>query len=407
MVGFKTLAILAGGLLPAASALPKPYYKATQIDHDVIAGQYIVTLNKDLDEASVANHYSFASAIHARSGSGTWGIRKQWKLTNFNGYSGHFDEATIEQIRADSCVFAVEPNRARHLMAVETQRNAPWGLASISSSGSGNGTNSTSSSYSYESAAGEGQFAYIVDTGILDTHEEFDGGRGVKGYNAVADVPFEDKDGHGTHVAGTICGKTYGVAKKATCVAVKVFDGGSSTTETVLDGYNWAVEDIKKQGREAKSVISMSLGGARSDAENRIVEQAFAEGILTVVAAGNDGADASKYSPASAPNAVTVGAADNTNTRAKFSNFGAVVDIFAPGVDIKSAWIGDDSATEILDGTSMATPHVSGLILYLKSVFAGQLDSPAAATKKLLELAVPGIKDPKGANVRAYNGVKA
>ncbi|KAJ1333933.1 oryzin [Microdochium nivale] len=406
MVGLKTLVILAAGLLPAASALPRPYFKATKVDHDVIAGQYIVTLNKDLDEASITNHFSFASAIHARSGSGTWGIRKQWKLHNFNGYSGHFDDATIEQIRADSRVFAVEPNRARRLMAVETQRNAPWGLASISSSGSGGG-NGTSSSYFYEDAAGEGQFAYIVDTGILDTHEEFDGGRGVKGYNAVPDVPFEDVDGHGTHVAGTICGKTYGVAKKATCIAVKVFDGGSATTETVLDGFNWAVEDIKKQSREAKSVISMSLGGARSEAENRIVEQAFAEGILTVVAAGNDGADASKYSPASAPNAVTVGAADKTNTRADFSNFGTVVDIFAPGVDIKSAWIGSDSSTEVLDGTSMATPHVSGLILYLKSVFAGELDSPAAATKKLLELAVSGIKDPKGADVRAYNGVKA
>ncbi|KAH7026549.1 putative subtilisin-like protease [Microdochium trichocladiopsis] len=402
MVGFKTLVILAAGLLPAATAFPKPYFKAIRADHDVIAGQYIVTLNKDLDDVAVANHFSFAAAIHARSGSGTWGIRKQWRLLNFAGYSGHFDDATVEQIRADPSVFAVEPNRVRHLMAVETQKNAPWGLASISNSGSANST-----SYLYEDAAGEGQFAYIVDTGILDTHEEFEGERGVKGYNAVDDVPFEDVDGHGTHVAGTICGKTYGVAKKATCVSVKVFNGGSSTTETVMEGYNWAVQDIKKQGREANAVISMSLGGGRSDAENRIVEQAFNEGILTIVAAGNDGADASEYSPASAPNAVTVGAADISNTRAYFSNFGDVVDIFAPGVGIKSAWIESDTSSEVLDGTSMATPHISGLVLYLKSVFAGELDSPGAATKKLLSLAVPGIKNPKGADVRAYNGVKA
>lgn len=401
MVGFKTLAVLAAGLLPVATALPKPYFKATKTDHDVIAGQYIVTLNKDLDDVAIASHYSFASAVHARSTGGTWGIRKQWKLTNFNGYSGHFDEATIEQIRTDPSVFAVEPNRARHLMAVQTQKNAPWGLTSISSAAKANGT-----SYSYEDVAGEGQFAYIVDTGILDTHSEFEGSRGVKGYNAVDDVPFEDVDGHGTHVAGTICGKTYGVAKKATCVAVKVFNGGSSTTETVLEGYSWAVQDIKKQGRQANSVISMSLGGAASDAENRIVEQAFDEGILTVVAAGNDGVDASNTSPASAPNALTVGAADRSNTRAQFSNFGKVVDIFAPGVGIKSAWIGSDSSSKVLDGTSMATPHVSGLVLYLKSVFAGELGSPADVTKKVLSLAVPGIKDPKGADVRAYNGVK-
>ena len=343
----------------------------------------------------------FAMGIHARSGSGKWGVSKKWCIKSFRGYSAHFDEDTIEQIRQDPSVMAVEPDRRRCLLATETQSNAPWGLASISHK-SGNATE-----YLYDESAGEGQFAYIIDTGILETHEEFEGGRGVKGFNAIDDAPFKDIDGHGTHVAGTICGKTYGVAKKATCVAVKVFNGGTASTETVLEGYQWAVDNITAEGREANSVISMSLGGAKSEAENRAVEEAFNQGILTVAAAGNDNMDASGFSPASAPNAITVAAHDMGNTRAEFSNFGDVVDIFAPGVLIKSAWFTGNDATTVLNGTSMAAPHVSGLVLYLKSLFPGELDDPADATKKLLSLGVEGIKDlKKSANLRAYNGIK-
>ncbi|RYP09743.1 hypothetical protein DL765_008352 [Monosporascus sp. GIB2] len=400
MVAIKQLALFAATLASAVSALPKPA-PFPRADLDIIPGRWIITLKNGLEPSAVESHIHFASAVHARSGSGFWGILKKWNIKSWNGYSAHFDDVTIEQIRQDSSVLAVEPDRVRHLLALETQPNAPWGLASISHRSS-NGT--SGSTYAYDSVAGEGQFAYIIDTGLQTTHEEFEGSRAVLGYNAVDDTEFRDIDGHGTHVAGTICGKTYGVAKKATCVSIKVFNGGEATTETILEGYQWAVNNITAEGREASSVISMSLGGSKSEAENSAVEAAFEQGILTIVASGNDDQDASLYSPASAPSAITVGAADVNNARASFSNWGDVVDIFAPGVDVESAWIGGDSATNIISGTSMATPHVAGLVLYLKSLFPGELDDPAAATEKLLSLAVPGVRDPKGADIRAYNG---
>ncbi|RYP72105.1 hypothetical protein DL771_004436 [Monosporascus sp. 5C6A] len=400
MVAIKQLAVFAATLVSAVSAIPKPAPRP-RADRDIIPGKWIITLQNGLEPSAVESHIHFASAVHARSGSGFWGIQKQWNIKSWNGYSAHFDDATIEQIRQDASVLAVEPDRVRRLMALETQRNAPWGLASISHR-SPNGTNGTA--YVYDSVAGEGQFAYIIDTGLLTTHEEFEGSRAVLGYNAVDDTEFVDIDGHGTHVAGTVCGKTYGVAKKATCISIKVFNGGGASTETILEGYQWAVNNITAEGREASSVISMSLGGSKSDAENSAVEAAFEQGILTIVAAGNEGQDASQFSPASAPSAITVGAADINNVRAGFSNWGDVVDIFAPGVDIESAWIDGDSQTNIISGTSMATPHVAGLVLYLKSLFPGELDDPAAATEKLLSLAIPGVKDPMGVDIRAYNG---
>ena len=403
MVSFKQLGLLAAAILPLANALPQPVMRP-RLDPDVIPGKYIVTLKKEIDEATVESHMQFAAGIHARSGSGLWGISKKWCIKSFHGYSAHFDDNTIEQIRQDPKVQCVEPDRYRHLLVTETQPNAPWGLASISHR-AGNSTNSTTE-YIYDDAAGQGQFAYIIDTGVLETHEEFEGGRAIKGYNAVDDVPFVDIDGHGTHVAGTICGKTYGVAKKATCVAVKVFNGknGKATTETVLEGYQWAVSNITAEGREATSIINMSLGGRKSDAENRAVEEAFNQGILTIVASGNDGKDSANYSPASARNALTVAAYDKGLTRAYFSNFGAPVDIYGPGVDIKSAWIGSNTANNIISGTSMATPHVAGLVLYLRSLFPGKLSDPAAATEKVLSLAIKGVRDPKGVDIRAYNG---
>jgi oryzin len=420
MVGIKQLALLAAALLPAASAFPKPPQPPPRprADPDVIPGRYIVTLQKGLDTDTVSQHIHSATALHTRSNSGFWGITKQWHLQRWNGYAAHFDDDTIEQIRGDTNVLAVEPDRVRHLMALETQKDAPWGLSSMSHKAA----NTSGSDYVYDSVAGEGTFAYIIDTGmiwrqllhnsvetnmdtgVLDTHEEFEGSRAIKGYNAVPDVPFEDVDGHGTHVAGTICGKTYGVAKKASCVSIKVFNGGSASTETILNAYEWAVNDITEQGREATAVISMSLGGSFSEAENNALEAAYDSGILTVVAAGNDGEDASDYSPASSPNAITVGAYDSSNTRADFSNYGEVVDIFGPGVAIESAWIGGDDATESLDGTSMATPHIAGLALYLKSLYPEELATPDATTTKLKELAIEGIKDPKGASIRGYNG---
>jgi oryzin len=174
----------------------------------------------------------------------------------------------------------------------------------------------------------------------------------------------------------------------------------------VLDGYNWAVTNITNTpGRKEQAVISMSLGGSRSDAFNAAVQAAYSAGVHTVVAAGNDNADAAKYSPASAPNATTIGAIDVDNKRASFSNYGELVDLFAPGVNVKSAWYTSNSATNTISGTSMACPHVAGLSLYLRAKEG--LTTPESVARRLKELATSGVVQDAGSgspNLLAYNG---
>jgi cerevisin len=167
-----------------------------------------------------------------------------------------------------------------------------------------------------------------------------------------------DGNGHGTHCAGTAAGKTYGVAKNANLIAVKVIsDNGQGTTSDIIDGLNWVVTNVASTGNP--SIASMSLGGGVSDALDALVNQTVAANITVVVAAGNDNTDASGQSPARVAAAITVAAANITNTKASFSNYGAPVDIWAPGVDIISAWpFPNDTSTHVLSGTSMSTPHV-------------------------------------------------
>lgn len=223
-----------------------------------------------------------------------------------------------------------------------------------------------STSYIYDTNAGLNTYAYIVDTGIRATHTEFES-RAVAAWSAFSG-DNADTFGHGTHVAGTIGGKTYGVAKKTNLLAVKVFQGSQSSTSIILSGFNWAVNDIISKGRTSKSVINMSLGGEYSDAFNRAVNSASTSGVLSVIAAGNDAVDASNTSPASAASAVTVGSIDSAWAISYFSNFGTVLDIFGPGSDIKSAWYTSNTAVNTISGTSMATPHIVGLALYGISV---------------------------------------
>ena len=226
------------------------------------------------------------------------------------------------------------------------------------------------------------------------------------GYNAVGG-DATDTVGHGTHVAGTIGSRTYGVSKKATIIGVKVFAGESGSTSVILDGYNWAVNDIVNQGRTGNSVVSMSLGGGFSDAFNQAVANAFNQGITTVVAAGNDNQDASNTSPASTPEAITVGAIQSDNARASYSNFGSILDIFAPGTDILSTWIGSDTATNTISGTSMATPHISGLVLYLQGLEG--LATPTDIVNRIVALATSDVISDPGSgspNKLAFNGAE-
>ena len=178
-----------------------------------------------------------------------------------------------------------------------TQTGATWGLGTVSHRVKG------STSYIYDTNAGVGTYAYIVDTGIIPTHNEFEG-RAVAAWTAFTGANL-DTYGHGTHVAGTIGGKTYGVAKKASLQAVKVFQGSSSSTSIILAGFNWAVNDIISKSRQDKAAINLSLGGPYSASFNQAVESASSSGVLSIIAAGNDAEDASDGSPASAPSAVS------------------------------------------------------------------------------------------------------
>ena len=195
----------------------------------------------------------------------------------------------------------------------------------------------------------------------MTTHEEFQG-RATMGFNSINNVDT-DENGHGSHVAGTIGGATFGVAKAADLIGVKVLDAnGGGSNAGVLQGLQFVADDAQQKNRAGKAVMNMSLGGPASRAVNSAVEAIARAGVVPVVAAGNEAQDAANVSPASAPNAITVGAIDQTNDQmADFSNFGADVDIFAPGVDVESVGITSNTASEVLSGTSMGKSknHIS------------------------------------------------
>ncbi|KAK8058489.1 hypothetical protein PG994_008937 [Apiospora phragmitis] len=355
MVNFRQLAVSLTALLPLAAAAPVP---EEQVKRDVIPGKYIVSLKNG---ANAESHLSWVNSVHKRSLSkrDTHGIEKTYKIEDFEAYAGEFDEATLEEIRNNPDVAEVEEDQIWTLFdmpaevqdrALTTQTGATWGLGTVSSKTSG------STTYRYDTSAGEGTYAYIVDSGVLQTHSQF-GGRASYGYNAAGGSNV-DTAGHGTHVAGTVGGSTYGVAKKANIIAVKVFTGRSAAISVIMDGYSWAVNDIVSKGRTSKAVVSMSLSGSKSSAFNNLVSRAYSSGVLSIIAAGNEAQNAANVSPASATNAFVVGSIDSSWRQSSFSNYGSILSVYAPGTSIKSAWIGGNSATNTISGTSMATPHV-------------------------------------------------
>lgn len=239
------------------------------------------------------------------------------------------------------------------------QANTPaWGLIRIS--GRGHPASSTKT-YSYPDSAGTGVDAYIIDTGVTVNHPEFQGRARVG--KSFSNDGTKDGNGHGTHVAGTIGSKTYGVAKNVTLIAVKVLDNqGSGSTSNVIAGIEWAAKDAQKKAQKGKvkAVANMSLGGGASTALDRAVKAAVLSGLVMAVAAGNSGRDACLLSPARVDVAITVAASDKFDKLASFSERGKCVDIIAPGVDILSTW--NNLKTNIISGTSMATPHVAGVV---------------------------------------------
>ncbi|KAF2147672.1 subtilisin-like protein [Myriangium duriaei CBS 260.36] len=307
---------------------------------------------------------SFVESFRTRKDKIFRGVLYKYSFPGFQAYAGHFDGRLIASIKARSDVQSVEKDKLWTTSALVEQKSPNWGLGLISHRDRYHG-----STYVYDDSGGGGTWGYVVDSGInITNHLEF-GGRARHGYNALKLVPPQDRNGHGTHIAGIMGSKTYGVAKKCKLVAIKVADISPSTSAAiVMDGYQWAVRDIVRNRRQAKAVINVSMNGPYSAAFNNAVDAAFKVGISSITSAGNNWRRVDHYSPGSAKGSITVAATDQRRFRLFTSNYGPAVSIFAPGLNILSTWIGGDNATARISGTSMAAAHVSGLVLYFKKL---------------------------------------
>lgn len=275
----------------------------------------------------------------------------------------NLNQEAVNLLLNDPNVFDVVPNDPNYVLT--TQNDSTWGLARISSKEDNIPVPYT---FNYDDLhSGQNTTVYVIDTGIRLDHEEFEG-RAKFGTVVIDEEDEADGHGHGTHCAGIIAGKTYGVAKNANVVAVKVFDKtGKGMTSNTIKGINWAMEDAEKNSRRA--IFSMSLGGKANEAMNRAVSCAFDSGILVIAAAGNENQNACNVSPASSENVITVGSIDVQNKKSWFSNWGKCVNILAPGSSILSAGIRNITDATIKSGTSMACPHVAGVAASVWSQF--------------------------------------
>ncbi|OAA67816.1 Peptidase S8, subtilisin-related protein [Niveomyces insectorum RCEF 264] len=282
-----------------------------------------------------------------------------YKADGFRGFALSLDAEGLKAMQSHADVDFIEQDATVRIDSYVDESSVPWGLARISHK-----TN-TSTTYVYDDGAGAGTCAYVIDTGIYVDHPEF-GGRASWLANFAGDNNNTDGNGHGTHVSGTIGSKTYGVAKQTKLYAVKVLDAsGSGSFSGVIAGIDFVAQDAATRSCPAGVVANMSLGGGFSAAVNSAAAALIASGVFLAVAAGNSADDAAFYSPSSEPTVCTVGASETVDDMAYYSNYGSVVDVFAPGTDVLSTWIGGTTATNTISGTSMATPHITGLGAYL------------------------------------------
>lgn len=419
--------------MPSGGAYSMPTAPLVQAQGNApVPEHYMVVLKPGVSSSAFLAHRAAVAqfVLAATPGDSTdtdFGFRHIYDMdTHLQGYAGRFSPAMLQYIRAQPEVDFVEADSIVHAAVLEqdgryvhempptaatqmmpwddparhlTEDGAPWGLARISHRRSL--SLGTFNKYVYESVAGDGVTAYIIDTGIRVDHEDF-GGRARWGTTIPMGDTDEDAHGHGTHCAGTIGSTTYGVAKKAELVAVKVLgSNGQGAMSDVTAGVLWTVADAQERTRKMRArpwlpaarkhrgfVANMSLGGAKSPTLDRAVNGAVMAGMHFAVAAGNENQNACNVSPASAKNAVTVGASTIADERAFFSNKGTCVDIFAPGLRVLSTWNEDPRSANIMSGTSMAAPHVVGLMAYMLSIYG---------TEDFGLLAEPPQKAPQGA----------
>jgi aqualysin 1 len=339
---------------------------------DKIKNSYIVVL----DDSVVGEKglFSIAPYLAKEMAAGYRGKLKHVFQHALNGFSVEMSEADAEALSQDYRVKFVEEDGP--VKATTTQTNPPWGLDRIDQR-----DRPLNAQYTY-TPTGAGVHAYIIDTGIRRTHTQF-AGRAVIGYDSVGDGQnTNDCNGHGTHVAGTVGGSTYGVAKGVTLHAVRVLDcSGNGTDATVIAGVDWVTAN-----RITPAVANMSLGGGASSALDTAVQNSIAANVTYAVAAGNDyGVNACTESPGRVAAALTVGSTTTTDAKSDFSNIGTCLDLFAPGSSILSAWNSSDTATNTISGTSMATPHVTGVAaLYLQNNTSA---SPATVANAIITTA--------------------
>lgn len=353
--------LISGGLLGPdgpSGAAASPYLSSTGspsdglaplvglADADAIEGRYIVVMKDRVSRMSAGNARETAVANGSR-------ITRDYRSA-LTGFAARLTDSALRELRADPAVAYIEADR---LVAGDVdQPDATWGIDRVDQR-----RMPLSSTYHYD-ITGSGVTAYIIDSGLLSTHSQFTG-RTAPGFSALGG-DTTDCNGHGTHVAGTVGGTKYGVAKRVTLVPVRVFPcDASGPTSDVIAGVDW----VAAHHTTGPAVANMSLGGSTSSALDAAVNGAISDGVFVAVSAGNNDTNACNQSPARTPAAVTVASTTSYDMRSEFSNKGRCVDLFAPGSDITSAGIGSTSATAVLSGTSMATPHVTGAAaLYLQ-----------------------------------------